>query len=66
MSAALPGKTAKLGWTEGFEPSISRATTWRLRPLGHAHHNAARARHAQVKARPIVYQRPRGPVNVAT
>ncbi len=27
-----------LGWTEGFEPSISWATTRCLRPLGYAHH----------------------------
>ena len=66
MSAALPGKTLKLGWTEGFEPSISRATTWRLRPLGHAHHNAARAQYAQVEVWLPVYQRPRRPVNVTT
>src|SRR3972149_11541986 len=31
-------REGELGWTEGFEPSISRATTWRLRPLGDAHH----------------------------
>ncbi len=24
---------------EGFEPSLSRATTWRLRPLGDTHHS---------------------------
>jgi hypothetical protein len=27
-----------MGWTEGFEPSISWATTRCLRPLGYAHH----------------------------
>ena len=26
-----------LGWTVGFEPTNTRATTWRLRPLGDAH-----------------------------
>src|SRR3990172_7432179 len=29
-----------MGWTEGFEPSISWATTRCLRPLGYAHHEA--------------------------
>jgi hypothetical protein len=28
----------KLGWVEGLEPSISRATTWRVRPLHYTHH----------------------------
>lgn len=27
-----------VGWTVGFEPTNTRATTWRLRPLGDAHH----------------------------
>ena len=28
--AARMRSEKKMGWTEGFEPSISRATTWRL------------------------------------
>ena len=31
-------KTVKLGWVEGLEPSISRATTWRVKPLHYTHH----------------------------
>ena len=27
-----------LGWVKGLEPSISRATIWRLSQLGHTHH----------------------------
>ena len=27
-----------VGWVEGLEPSISRATTWRVRPLHYTHH----------------------------
>jgi hypothetical protein len=27
-----------MGWVEGFEPSFSRATTWRVRPLHYTHH----------------------------
>jgi hypothetical protein len=27
-----------VGWVEGFEPSISRATTWRVKPLHYTHH----------------------------
>ncbi len=27
-----------MGWVKGLEPSISRATIWRLSQLGHTHH----------------------------
>ena len=33
-----------MGWTVGFEPTNTRATTWRLRPLGDAHHGGRFAR----------------------
>jgi hypothetical protein len=48
-----------LGWTEGFEPSISRATTWRLRPLGDAHHekNALRFRDTSMPDHRAPYHR---------
>lgn len=38
-----------MGWVKGFEPSLSRATTWRLRPLGDTHHRRTTARAASSK-----------------
>ena len=31
-----------MGWVRGFEPPLSRATTWRLRPLGDTHRERKR------------------------
>ena len=37
-----PSPVRLVGWTEGFEPSISWATTRCLRPLGYAHRESSR------------------------
>ena len=48
--AVMAGAQKKsLGWVKGFEPSISRATIWRLNQLGHTHHVAARLARASCK-----------------
>jgi hypothetical protein len=39
---------------EGFEPSISRATTWRLRPLGYTHHVSE---YSYYRQKPAQFQR---------
>ena len=36
------GGGAVMGWVRGFEPPLSRATTWRLRPLGDTHRERTR------------------------
>ena len=34
----MPSISGAMGWVKGLEPSISRATIWRLSQLGHTHH----------------------------